>query len=135
MEPGPARLREFVDAVTALVDAGGDEPRGLAGRREAMRRLGAADDWRDSERAVRLRAERSALIQQLAAAMGLGGRTRVAASASERARMSVGKAIRTTLQRIERQSPSLGRHLAISVHTGTFCSYVPDPGFAFTWRL
>ena len=51
MEPGPARLREFVDAVTALVDAGGDEPRVLAGCREAMRRLVAADDWLPPERA------------------------------------------------------------------------------------
>ncbi len=41
----PARLHEFVDAVTALVDAGADEPRVVAGVREAMRRLVAADDW------------------------------------------------------------------------------------------
>jgi predicted metal-dependent enzyme (double-stranded beta helix superfamily) len=43
--PQPQRLREFVDALTAVVDAGGDEPRTLDGCREAMKRLVAADDW------------------------------------------------------------------------------------------
>ena len=43
------RLREFVDAVTALVDAGGGEPRVVAGVREAMGRLVARDDWLPDE--------------------------------------------------------------------------------------
>ncbi|HUL94739.1 MAG TPA: cysteine dioxygenase [Usitatibacter sp.] len=43
------RLREFVDEVTALVDAGSDEPRVLAGVRAAMGRLVARDDWLPDE--------------------------------------------------------------------------------------
>jgi predicted metal-dependent enzyme (double-stranded beta helix superfamily) len=41
----PQRLREFVDALTAVVDAGADEPRTLEGCRAAMKRLVASDDW------------------------------------------------------------------------------------------
>ncbi len=43
--PEPARLREFVDTMTRLVDAGRDEARVVAGCREAMQRLVAVDDW------------------------------------------------------------------------------------------
>ena len=41
----PPRLQAFVDEITALVDAGGDEPRILAGAKAAMARLVAQDDW------------------------------------------------------------------------------------------
>jgi len=47
----PQRLREFVDALAALVEAGSDEPRVLAGCREAMQRLVAKDDWLAAEMA------------------------------------------------------------------------------------
>jgi hypothetical protein len=75
------------------------------------------------------------LVDQLASAVGLGGRARIAGSASERARLSVANMIRSALARIEAQSPALGRHLAISIHTGTFCSYSPDPGLSLAWDL
>lgn len=39
------KLKAFVDEVTALVEAGGDEARVMGGTREAMRRLVAQDDW------------------------------------------------------------------------------------------
>ncbi|HSN20269.1 MAG TPA: cysteine dioxygenase [Usitatibacter sp.] len=45
----PQRLGEFVAALTALVDAGGDEARIVAGCREAMQRLVARDDWLPEE--------------------------------------------------------------------------------------
>jgi 3-mercaptopropionate dioxygenase len=45
----PARLGEFVDSMTRLVDAGGGEPQVLAGCREAMKRLVAVDDWLPAE--------------------------------------------------------------------------------------
>ena len=43
------RLKQFVDRVEALVDAGGDEPRIVSGVREAMQELVARDDWLDPE--------------------------------------------------------------------------------------
>lgn len=45
----PQRLRDFVAAVEALIEAGGGEPRIVAGCREAMQRLVAKDDWLPAE--------------------------------------------------------------------------------------
>jgi 3-mercaptopropionate dioxygenase len=50
--PEPARLREYVETVTALVERGGDEAHLLEGIREAKRRLVAVDDWLPDEMAV-----------------------------------------------------------------------------------
>ncbi len=47
----PRPLREFVDAMNALLEKAADEPRVLAGCREAMRRLVARDDWLPEARA------------------------------------------------------------------------------------
>jgi tetratricopeptide (TPR) repeat protein len=102
---------------------------------EIDREIGEAEDWHDPERAALLREERAMLVHELVAAVGLGGRPRRVGSGSERARMSVTKAIRGTLRRIDACSRPLGDHLALSVRTGTFCSYTPDPGLALTWDL
>jgi AAA ATPase domain len=95
--------------------------------------LAEAEEWHDPERASRLRKEIDFLARELAAAVGLGGRDRRAASNAERARVSVTRAIKATLERIAEHSPSLGRHLAATVRTGTFCSYQPDPRVPVTW--
>ena len=97
--------------------------------------LSEAEDWNDTERAARLRAEQAALVHELAAAMGIGGRDRVAASAAERARVSVTRAIRAALERVAAQSQQLGDHFDATIRTGTFCSYVPDPRAPITWSL
>jgi len=97
--------------------------------------LAEADSWNDVERASRLRAEEQALAHELAAAHGLGGRDRPEASAAERARVSATRAIRASLDRIGRQSTTLGAHFDATIRTGTFCSYSPDPRAPLTWRL
>lgn len=94
-----------------------------------------AESWNDTGRVARAREERDFLAREVAAAVGLGGRNRRAASASERARISVTRAIRGALLRIREHSPALGRDLTASVKTGTFCSYNPDPRLPVTWRL
>jgi hypothetical protein len=80
----------------------------------------------DPIRGERAAAEREALIDELAAVTGLGGRPRRAGSDAERLRKAVGNRIRQALQRIENLHPELGRHLRVSVRTGTFCRYQPD---------
>ncbi len=90
--------------------------------------------WHDLERVARAEAELDAVTRELAAALGLGGRDRRAASDSERARASVTKAVRGALRRLETQHPELGRHLGVAVRTGTFCSYDPDPRLPVTWN-
>lgn len=80
----------------------------------------------DSERAARGAAEHDALVAELAAAYGLGGRARRAGDPIERARSAVGWRIRSALQHIQRAHPTLGHHLTHSIRTGIYCSYVPE---------
>jgi hypothetical protein len=88
----------------------------------------------DSERAARARDERDAIAVELAGAVGLGGRDRPTASAAERARLNVTRALRSAVARIAEHSPELGAHLDRSVRTGTFCAYEPDPQSRVEWR-
>jgi hypothetical protein len=85
-----------------------------------------AEAMNDPVRAERAAAERDALIHELSSVTGLGGRTRRAGSDAERMRKAVGNRIRQALGRIEDVHPELGRHLRVSVRTGTFCRYEPD---------
>lgn len=87
----------------------------------------------DPERATRASEERAALIQQIAAAVGLGGRNRRVGSAEERARVSVTRNVKDALRRIAEAAPSLGDHLHATIRTGTYCSYTPDPRLPIRW--
>jgi tetratricopeptide (TPR) repeat protein len=88
--------------------------------------LEEAEGWADTERAARAREELDFLEAELASAFGLGGRPRRGADTAERVRKAVTNRIRDALSRISKAHPSLGRHLANAVTTGTFCSYTPE---------
>jgi tetratricopeptide (TPR) repeat protein len=83
-----------------------------------------ADD--DTYRAEKARAEREALISELSAAVGLGGRDRRLGDESERSRKAVTARIRDAISRIRRTNPALGEHLRTAVQTGTWCTYAPQ---------
>jgi len=85
-----------------------------------------ADRLSDDARFARLHAERDALVARLAAAYGLGGRPRTTGDPAERARSAVTQRVRDAIARLGHDHPELGVHLAHSVKTGTFCSYVPE---------
>jgi hypothetical protein len=87
----------------------------------------------DIERAAQAEAELDALVAQLAAATGVGGRPRRFTGADERARVSVTKAIRSTINHLGEQLPDLRRHLVATVHTGHRCVYQPDPRAPQGW--
>src|SRR5262249_60891645 len=89
----------------------------------------------DPLRAARARAELEFLRDQIAGAVGLGGRDRKAASHSERARLMVTKAIKASLTRIRARDAALGRHLATSIKTGACCAYDPGPQPSLSWEL
>ena len=89
----------------------------------------------DGERAAQADAERDFIIRELAAAVGLGGRDRRAASASEHARAAVTRAVRHSITRIADHHPRLGEHLNHSIHTGTYFAYLPDPRAPVSWKL
>ncbi|MEU9079499.1 AAA family ATPase [Kitasatospora sp. NPDC048538] len=92
-----------------------------------------ADAAADPDRSERIAVERDALVAQLSAAYGLGGRVRRTGSPAERARTAVTARIRAAVRRIAADHPELGRHLDTAVRTGTLCVYAPeDPP---DWRL
>ena len=94
--------------------------------RELDEAAAEADAAADIERSARIAAERDALVAALTEAYGLGGRVRRSGSVAERARTAVTARIRDAIRRISEAHPELGRHLARSVRTGTFCVYEPD---------
>jgi AAA ATPase-like protein len=94
-----------------------------------------AEAFNDPERSARAREELDFIAHELAAAVGLGGRDRRAASNAERARVNVTRAVRKAIARIEHEDVRLGRELATTVQTGTFCRYGPDPRRPVTWDV
>ncbi len=87
------------------------------------------------ERAEQIDAEIDALTRELSRAVGLGGRNRRAASASERARQSINKSIKAVLEKVTHSDATLGGILSRCVRTGTFCSYQPDPDLRIAWEF
>ena len=124
---------------SALGDAG--EMLDTRAKNAYRRRLAEIDDdieqahaAADGERAAQADAERDFLLRELSRAVGLGGRNRRAASASERARASVTRAIRQAITRIADHDPRLGEHLVRTIRTGTYCAYMPDPRTPVGWE-
>ena len=125
---GPSRFAEWVAPVPAqlraprasalLGDAG--ELLDAQAKDAYRRRLAELDDdieqaraTGDAERAAQADAERVFLVRELARAFGLSGRGRRAASASERARARVTRAVRQAIARIGEHHPN-----SASISTG-----------------
>ena len=94
-----------------------------------------ADAQGDAPTSERLAAERAALLGELGAAAGLGGRARRTGSSADRARSAVTQRVKDALGRISREHPEAGRHLQRSIRTGTACVYEPDGPVAWTVDL
>jgi plasmid stabilization system protein ParE len=77
------------------------------------------------KRATELEDEIEQISRELRQAVGLMGRDRMAASASERARVNVTRAIKSALDRIADHDADAGRFLSRAIRTGTFCCYLP----------
>ncbi|MBV8358776.1 MAG: AAA family ATPase [Deltaproteobacteria bacterium] len=96
---------------------------------EDLRERGAHD------RAAKVESEIEFLEREIVRAVGLGGRSRRAGSAAERARLNITRLIRTGLQKISEHNHTLGELLDRSIRTGTFCSYFPDPRTPISWQF
>ncbi|HEX3346396.1 MAG TPA: hypothetical protein VHS09_17550, partial [Polyangiaceae bacterium] len=132
-------LRSAGREVYVLVLAGADEAPEDAGAvldgraKQAYRQrvedledqLAEAERHGDRGRASRAREELEAVAEQLASAVGLGGRDRKAASNVERARVNVQRRIKDAIRRIGEHDAVLGRYLDATVRTGTYCVYRP----------
>jgi tetratricopeptide (TPR) repeat protein len=88
--------------------------------------LAEAEAFNDLGRTPRLQLEREELTAELKRAFGLNGRSRVAKSPVERARISVRNRIASAIKRIGGGHPGLRRHLETAIRTGTYCSYRPE---------
>ena len=125
--PGPGDAGEMLDA--RAKDA---YRRRLAEIEDDIEQARALDD---TEREAQADTERDFLLRELSRAVGLGGRDRRAASTSERARVSVTRAVRQAIVRVGEHHPELGEHLNRTIRTGTYCAYVPDPrAHAVAWK-
>lgn len=129
-EPGIDRRR--------LGDAG---PELDAGARSAYRhrleqlreQMDEAELLQADERAADIQQEIDALVSELGRAFGIGGRERRAASAVEKARLNVTRAIRAAVARVEQAHPTAGRELDRAISTGSYCCYHPAPDAAVVW--
>src|SRR6266852_2552449 len=102
---------------------------------ELREELEEAKEVGNVERAEQAEQEIDALTSELSRAVGLGGRHRRAASASERARQSITKPIKAVLDRIAQSDARLGDIFSRCIKTGNFCSYQPDPDFPMAWEF
>ena len=141
---GMAYLAELVahpaQAISALTLAGGGAGPGEA-RHEIIDRqardayasrarelavdLAEAEADNDLGHADRLRIELDAVVEQIEAATGLGGRGRAFTNEHERARTSVRKAIKRAIDEIRGADPVVGDILGAAVVTGSVCMYAP----------
>ncbi|MET9250905.1 AAA family ATPase [Nonomuraea sp. NPDC003709] len=122
------------EVVLATRSMGGDDVLDEEARIRYRRRLELLDDeldraaeLGDNRRAAELDAERTALLNELRTAAGLGGRPRRLGDEAERARKAVTNRIRNTLRQLDQRHPELAAHLRSSLSTGATCRYHPSP--------
>jgi tetratricopeptide (TPR) repeat protein len=92
---------------------------------ELSEELREAERFGDPGRRERAQRELDALAEQLASAVGYGGKDRLVASDIERARINVQRRLKDTLERIGAHDPALARYLSAAVQTGTYCCFDP----------
>jgi hypothetical protein len=123
-DAGAGFILGFGDAGEVLDDAAKNAYRRRLSELEES--IGEAERFNDIGRAAQLGAERDMLIEQLAQAVGLGGRDRRAVSVSERARVNVTRAIRSAIRKISELDRDAGHYLDVTVVTGTYCVFDPQ---------
>ena len=97
--------------------------------------LEQANAFNDTARAADLEKELEFIGHELSRAVGAGGRDREHRAENERARVNVTNAVRTLTAKIAKEHLSLGRYLRLTIRTGRFCSYRPDPRSTPCWRF
>ena len=97
--------------------------------------LKEAKAFNDGARAAELEKELEFIGLELSRAVGASGRDRKHREENERARVNVTNSIRTATRKIAKEHPSFGRFLRLSIRTGRFCCYHPEPNSAPRWRF
>jgi pimeloyl-ACP methyl ester carboxylesterase len=132
-EVSAAELRGGPVGTAPAPEHGSDEVLDESARRQYADRLRdltaeieEADANHDLGRLEALQEEQEALLEQLRAASGLGGRTRRLGDPAERARKAVSARIRDAIKHVQKVHPDLANHLESSITTGLTCVYRPD---------
>ena len=120
-----SELADTGDAGELLDQAARDRYRQRA--EELREELAEAEANADTGRVERTSEELAFLARELGRAVGLGGRTRRAGVAAERARSAVQRRIRHVVERVGTHHPALAKFIERSVRTGIYCSFVPIP--------
>jgi TolB-like protein/Tfp pilus assembly protein PilF len=94
--------------------------------REIHSEISDAESCNDYVRSATLHKEYDTLVDHLTRSFGIRGAVREAGGTVERARSAITWRIRSAISKIEKASPSLGKHLSNSIKTGTFCTYSPE---------
>jgi non-specific serine/threonine protein kinase len=102
---------------------------------ELRQDLNEAERLNNPERKTTIQTELQVIADNLASAVGLGGRDRKSSCDTERARSAVTKCIKQAIKRIREAIPSLGYHLVARIKTGYFCSYNPHPERPVSWTF
>jgi len=92
-----------------------------------------SDEIFDRRARQEIAARRDELVDSLARAVGLGGRSRRLDDPAERARKTVTARIRNSIKRLDTALPELAVHLDRSIDTGLWCVYQPER--PTTWEL
>lgn len=93
---------------------------------ELQSELRDAEEMNDLGTAEIISEELNQIIEHLAQATGMKGRSRKLADPSERARAAVTLRIKSAIQKIGNIHPSLAKHFQNNIKTGTFCVYSPE---------
>jgi hypothetical protein len=103
--------------------------------RDLRAELDEATSMGDAGRVEGAQEEIEFISKELARAVGIGGRDRKINSGTERARLRVTNVVRSAVRKIAKEYPALGRYLALTLHTGSLCSFEPDARFPGVWRI
>ncbi|MFN2506664.1 MAG: hypothetical protein ABR540_21040 [Acidimicrobiales bacterium] len=105
-------------------------------RIEALRtEIDEAIEAGSEARAETLQTELDQLVAHLAQAFGLGGRSRRASSAAERARLNVTRALRAATAKLGEALPEAGTVLDRRLRTGLYCAYEPQDDDEVRWSV
>jgi tetratricopeptide (TPR) repeat protein len=118
----PGTEFHVLDLVGGIADGGEDEPK--------QRMPRGADELEKAGTNITGLGDAGEMLD-----VGLGGRDRRAGSASDRARQSVAKTIKSVLERIAQSDAALGDLFSRCIKTGTLCSYQPDPDSPIVWEF
>ena len=89
----------------------------------------------DHERVEEIETEIEFLTRELSRAIDYRGRDRRVGLVSERARISVRRAIKAALEKISVRHPPMGALFERTIRTGNFCLYVPNPSAPVAWQF